>query len=393
MKRCAILLFSALVSASALSAQTPGGQSGQTGAAPGAQPASTGANLVVILDVSTSMRHEFEEMRAYLRDSIIGKAVKDGDWLCIYTFGVRVDKAFEGAVATAADRARALAVVDAIKPIEKGTDIGLMLEQLDALLKAAKLPKPRTTIFWVTDGKNDPAWGSKYYGKDVYDPKAFDAYTIVKSAAYKVLLLSIGDDTAAQDLGGPLGGSVVEAKPGATAEELDALLGDVRGAIEFVVPESLGRASARSLSVPLGFKSTYADARNVVIERLTTAIDGGSPVALFVAEPKLSVKGNDTAYASVTVELPDALENGEHALRFELATENNQVSFPSRVAKFEYRKAVNPLVVLGIAGGVALLGAAVFFILAFWRRKKREDEERAETARRKAEEDKPKDLY
>lgn len=335
-------------------------------------------NLVVILDVSYSMRHEFTEMQSYIHENIVRKAMKDGDYLCIFTFGVDASRVFEGTLSLPADEARLKQIVYGIKPQDRGTDIGLMLEKLDELLKSAKLPHQKTTIFWVTDGKNDPPWGSRYLGKDVYDPNAFDAYKILKSAAYKVLLLSIGGDTAAQSLGDPLGGQIVEVKPGVTADALDALLGDMADSIEMMVPESLGAASGGKVPLDIAFLSTYDAPKDVDIEKLSVSIDGGEKKDLPTPEPRITVGANDVAVKSWSIVLPAGLSKGQHVVEVELAAANNAVSRTVQRSRFEYRAAALP--VLALAGiGVGVVGlltiVAVLFFMAK-RRREREDEEK-----------------
>ena len=208
-----VLVLACLPLAAAWAASGGGAAAGGPGS-----PGRESVNLVVILDVSTSMRGAFASMQDYIHGSVVGKILKTGDYFRLYTFGVEVRSVYSGTVELPRDEAALRDLIYAMKPDEEGTDIGLMLAELDRFLRAERLPNPLTSVVWATDGKNDPPRGSPYAGRDVFDPKAFSAYSILKSAEYKVLLLSIGSNTAAKDLAGPMGGDYPEFsyEPGAS---------------------------------------------------------------------------------------------------------------------------------------------------------------------------------
>jgi hypothetical protein len=342
-------------------------QSGDSGNA-SAQP--KGINIVVILDASTSMRREFVEVQDYLYNTLIGKGLKSGDYLCLFTFGVDVKRVFGDTIELPRDKTKLREVIYGTKPTELGTDIGLMLAKLDDFLKNEKLPNKKTTIIWATDGKNDPPAGSPYAGKDVYDPKAFDSYKIVKSASYKVLLLSIGSDTAARNLSESMGGEYVEAAKNASSSKLGELLTDFSNSIEMSAPDSIGKVADRSPKVKLSFASTYAQAKTVKIESILVSVDGGAKREIVRNADQFSIDPNAKATREFTLALPDDLKRGNHEIEVELKSENNQVTQSVQKIRLTYAPFPLTLVLIGV---LVLVAAAVVVIVILAQAKKKKD--------------------
>jgi hypothetical protein len=326
-------------SGSGLAAQATASQSANAPATAERSP----INLIVVLDVSTSMKGTFRQMQDYVYGSIVGKLLRSQDYLCLYTFGVRTKEVFAGRVEIPRDRLSLKELVYAMAPDENGTDIGLMLEKLDGLLKAGTFPNPRTSIVWATDGKNDPPPGSRYVGKDVFDPKAFDAYTILKSAAYKVLLLSIGSDTAAKDLSGPMGGEYLEVERDVTATKLEAIMGDFTSSIDLAAPSSAQRVSARDPKVLIGLVSNFAEPKDLTIDKVFVAIDGGPRTEAPAPEGTVRLMPGSRTDIELALPLPAGLSKGEHSAEVELRAAGGLALGPAQRFTFSYGSATNPI--------------------------------------------------
>jgi len=297
-------------------------------------------NLIAILDVSTSMRGTFVQMQDYVYGSIVGKLLRSGDYLSLFTFGVRVKKVFAGKVELPRDEARLKSLVYGMAADEDGTDIGLMLESLDAFLKAGGLPNERTSIMWATDGKNDPPPGSRYVGKNIFDPAAFASYTILKSSSYKVLLLSIGANTAAKDLSGPMGGEYLEVGRDVTASKLDAIMGDFTSSIEVSAPATLQHVSPRNPKIKLGIVSNFAQAKDLRIERILLSVDGG-PMSE-AAAPGQDLRLEPKSRVDIDLSLPTGLSKGEHSAEVEIRLAGGEALGPQQRLSFSYASETNP---------------------------------------------------
>lgn len=307
------------------------------------------------------MRGTFAQMQDYVYGSVVGKLLRSGDYLCLFTFGVRVTRVFAGSVELPRDEAKLKELVYAMAPDESGTDIGLMLENLDAFLKVGAMPNARTSIVWATDGKNDPPPGSRYVGKDIFDPKAFDSYTILKSSSYKVLLLSIGADTAAKDLSGPMGGEYLEVGRDVTASKLETIMGDFTSSIDIAAPSSAQRVTAGSPRIKVGIVSNYSEPRDLEIARILVAVDGGLWAEAAASAQRLRLPAKSRV--DLDVNLPAGLSKGEHSAEVEIRTASGESLGPAQRVDFSYGGERNPVelailvVLLSISAASIVVGA------------------------------------
>jgi hypothetical protein len=316
-------------------------------------------NLIAILDVSTSMRGTFSQMQDYVYGSIVGKLLRSGDYFCLYTFGVRTRRVFAGQVDLPRDDGKLKELIYAMAPDEEGTDIGLMLGTLDELLKAGGFPNARTSIVWATDGRNDPPAGSRYAGKDIFNPKAFDSYSILKSSSYKVLLLSIGSDTAAKDLSGPMGGEYLEVGRDVTASKLEAVIGDFTSSIDLASPARSQNLSGSNPRIRLDLSSSYSEAKDLAVERILVGIDGAAPEA--AASPRLSLRIPPKSRIGIEVPLPAGIAPGDHYASVELrGAADERIGSPQRIS-FSVGSRTNP-VELAAAAFLLAVSASILLV-------------------------------
>lgn len=337
----------------------------QQASSPAAAPAERKPiNLVTVLDVSTSMRGTFAQMQDYVYGSIVGKLLRSDDYFCLFTFGVRVKQVFAGTVELPRDAAKLKDLVYAMASDEDGTDIGLMLERLDAFLKAGALPNPRTSIVWATDGKNDPPLDSRYAGKDIFNPAAFDSYTILKSSSYKVLLLSIGANTAAKDLSGPMGGEYLEVGRDVTASKLESIMGDFTSSIDIAVTSAAQRVSPRNPKAKLGIVSNFADAKDLAIDRIMVAVDGGAPSE--VAPPGHIIHLPPKSKVEIDIALPAGLSKGEHSADVELLLAGGESLGSAQRIMFSYGAERNPVEAAIVIALIAISAGCI--VAGSWKR-------------------------
>ncbi len=358
-----------------LKAAPPADGSPPTDAPPSQNPAEKSAaalsaplnfNLILILDASTSMRNAFREMQDYIFSLTMDQQLKNGDFLSIFVFGAETNKVFSATLDLPKDNDALKEAIYKIKPTQQATDIGAMLAELQKFITSENLPNKKTVIIWATDGKNNPAPSSPWAGKDIYQPTAFAAYKIVRSAEYKVLLLSIGSDTtAAESLGIPLGGEVIKVASDAKAGAIGRLLADFSESIELKAPDSLGKTARLDPSIPLAFISTYPVAKTINIDRILVAVDGSSKTELVPESPLVKIGAMDQRIEGYRVTLPAKLAKGPHVMEIEVVTEGNKLMRPLQQIKFVYAPVNYTLIILAAAGLIAI----VLLLIALKRRK------------------------
>ena len=317
-------------------------------------------NLFLILDVSTSMVPFFEEIKIFIEGPILNEILIGGDYLYFYTFGEfirpRVDKFIE----LPRDSIKVSDIIHSISADEEATDIGLALEALDEKLEE-NLPFDDSVVFFITDGRNDPLPESPYAGVDIYAEGAFDAYQKIRKGNYKVMLLSIGPQTAAKDLSGPLGGEYIEVSSDLTAEGLYGLISDFAGDIELIAPESLGKTGKRKIKVKLAFLSSYVSDKEIEIENVTFSINGGEKIPVTSFAPNFVLPANRQILETFELELPKYINKGNNVISLEITAgnislSNSLVDMTLRYAPFNYLLLV--LIIL-----IVLALAALIFIL------------------------------
>ena len=205
---------------------------------------------------------------------------------------------------------------------------------------------------------------SKYYGFDVYKEGAFNSYTQVKSEDYKVMLLSIGKETAAKDLSQPLGGEYLEVSKEMDAEEINNLITDFIGSIEMIVPENIGDISTNQIDLKIAFLSTYKNTGNIRINSIRYSLDNLEKISINNFNPVISMSGNELVIETSIINLPQNIEKGEHTFKIEIDSENNVVTRPVQNINFTYVKYDEMLfLILIIIAAAVNLG---YFVFAFF---------------------------
>lgn len=318
-------------------------------------------NLILILDISTSMIPFFEEIKTYIKDAVIENSLINQDYLYFYTFGEYITNKIDQKLDLLASTQLIHALIDSIWANEEATDIGLALEALDKKLEAS-LPYDKSIIFFITDGKNDPLQWSPYYGLDIYSSDAFNAFETVKNGKYKVLLLSIGKETAAKDLSGPLGGEYIEVSANLTSEGLSGLIGDLTGDLELITAGSLGKISKKNAEVKLGFLSSYVLEKELHLNTIYYSIDNGKKIELTDYTSVFKIPANKQIITSLLIPLPDEIKKGDHTIQLEIISGNMSITGTLQEVTFRFTP-VNITLILTLILGILLLAAALFFII------------------------------
>lgn len=329
-------------------------------------------NLFIILDVSTSMKDIFSEVIKYIDEMIIGKIIIDKDYLFLSTFGDNAELKFNRKVILPDDYTIINSLLYSLNPDQEYTDIGLALETMDNAI-SGKLPYQKSIIFFITDGINNPSEDSRYYGYDVYKEGAFNAYTQIKSEDFKVMLLSIGEETAAKDLSGPLSGEYLEVSREMDAVQINNLITDFLGAVEMITPRDLGSTSANSIDLKVSFLSTYKKETSIKINNVSCALDNNTNIIPENYNPVINIKGKSISVESYTLSLPEDIKEGSHTIKLEVSSENNVITRSVQEIRFNYiaEKKEEKSSFFLILIILAVISNLIYFVFAFFNLKKK----------------------
>jgi hypothetical protein len=289
-------------------------------------------NLLLIIDVSKSMLKNFKELQNYTYNSIINKVLIDKDYFNYFTFGQIIRPRIEKTLSLPDDMDFLKSEIYSIVPDENFTDIGLALEYLDNIISSKKLPYERTIVFFITDGKNIPPKTSKYSGADIYANGAFKFYSEIKSGDFKVMLLSIGTETAATDLSNPLSGEFIEVSSTLSANDLNEKIKDFIGSIEMNIETSNITKNENKLIINL--YSSYNIKKELNIEGINILLDNNRKIAVENVPSKIELSPGEKKRIEIGFNIPDDISSGDHNLSIELKSLNNIVTKSLKENKF-----------------------------------------------------------
>lgn len=316
-------------------------------------------NLVLILDVSTSMRKFFKEIQIFIDEKIIQNSLIDGDYIYFYTFGERIRQRVKEKLTISGNQTLLSSLIHSIAPDEKATDIGQALDELDGCLEQ-KFPYRKSFVFFITDGKNDPPDDSPYIEKDIYKEDSFDTYKKMRDGNYKVMLLGIGEETAAKDLSRPLGGEYIEVSSEFTAQELSSLINDLVGDIEMITPSDLGSIDRMDFPIKLAFLSSYQTAKKIDPLSIEYSVDNGNKIQLNPFSESVLVEANQQVLKEIAFELPAGITEGKHSIQFKVNSENISIANSGQEIIFTYTPFPWFIIIVIILVFIIGVGAFIF---------------------------------
>ncbi|MDA8424809.1 MAG: VWA domain-containing protein [Treponema sp.] len=127
---------------------------------------SKGLDVVILLDKSLSMAPFFAQVKAYVAGDVLEPILIPGDRLILETFYGKVDRLYDGTIATEADKATAIRTLRAVKADGRFTDIGAALDAAQRDLAELGRPDRPKYVLLVTDERQEAPKGSPYAAKD-----------------------------------------------------------------------------------------------------------------------------------------------------------------------------------------------------------------------------------
>lgn len=127
---------------------------------------STSLDVIVLLDKSLSMAPFFDQVKAYVAGNVLEPILIPGDRLILEAFYGKVDRLYDGTIASEADKAAAIRTLRAVKADGRFTDIGAALDAAQRDLAQLGQPGRPKYVLLVTDERQEAPKGSPYVAKD-----------------------------------------------------------------------------------------------------------------------------------------------------------------------------------------------------------------------------------
>jgi len=227
-----------------------------------AQTASPPTDLVIMLDVSGSMRTSgiMPEVKKYLEQDVAGTLLKPGDRCTLILFGTTTRVLPTRTLASEADREAFCRDLAELQAADDYTDLGSALEGLEAAIAARLDGSFKPMALFITDGKNAPPPSSPYAGKDLsVDAHFKEIGRKISMKGWQLYVVELGVQTDAPAVAAAVAGSTLVAPAEALSPQpLAAYAAEVEAATE-------GRTAAAAGPAAAGASDSTADTANSAV--------------------------------------------------------------------------------------------------------------------------------
>jgi hypothetical protein len=179
-----------------------------------AQTASPPTDLVILLDVSGSMRSSgiLPEVKRYLEQDVAGTLLKPGDRCTLILFGTTTRALPTRTLSAEADREALCRNLAELQADDDYTDLGAALEGLEAAIAARRDGSYKPMALFITDGKNAPPPSSPYAGKDLsVDAHFKEIGRKISMKGWQLYVVELGSKTDAPAVAAAVPGSTLVA--------------------------------------------------------------------------------------------------------------------------------------------------------------------------------------
>jgi von Willebrand factor type A domain len=290
-------------------------------------------DIVVALDKSLSMEHKIAAVKDWVNSYLIDQVVIPGDYLDIVVFYGKAEVLIHQTIRNDADKAAVKKIISGIRGNGRFTDIGNALDVLKAQIATREKDGRDKYVLLLTDGIQEAPPTSKYYSPDGKFNHEFLANTkTIQEKGWKVMILGIGTETAAKDLGNALSSQYVtitgNLSSGAITQSTAGLFGDVtvQGAVT-VAP--VGSDGSSALSFTLKPSLTQSADASVTVSRIDARIGSAPPSPILTTPMTITVKKGQEKQARVPVRFPSGLPGGSGTATLSFAFPPGQGFSPS----------------------------------------------------------------
>lgn len=233
-------------------------------------------DVFLVLDKSLSMEEEIGAVKEYVADSIIDELLIPGDHLIVISFYGKAESLLT--IKVTEDKSGILKKISEIQADGRFTDIGNALDTLKNSVAERRTEGRREYLLLITDGIQEAPQTSKYYSPDgTFNHEFLENTKEIVMQGWKIHVLGIGADTAAEEIAEELSGTFSEVPENPTVQDFENQTEEFLGVVEIQAPVALapigkdGKTKVR-FSV---LSSGYSMERTVAIKGIRLTIEGG----------------------------------------------------------------------------------------------------------------------
>lgn len=262
--------------------------------------------LFLVLDKSLSMVEEIDAVKDYVNRRFIDDFLIPGDYLLIIQFFGQAGMLVSSEITSPNDKDRIKGILSGIEADGRFTDIGNALDTLaDHVEKFSDDPR-RTYLILITDGIQEAPHDSPYYAPDGQFNHAFLEHTkTIQQKGWKIQILGIGSETAAEEIARELSGGYVEIPLSSDSQEYSELTGEIFGFVEArnLTMSPIREDGSAELKFTLEPKD-YDNPITIIVSGITATTPGGEPVSLLSAPVSIPLEPGTVHEQSVLVNFP-----------------------------------------------------------------------------------------
>ena len=233
-------------------------------------------DVYLVLDKSLSMEEEIGAVKEYVADSIIDELLIPGDNLIVISFYGKAESLLT--IKVTEDKSGILKKISEIQADERFTDIGNALDALRISVDKRGTEGRREYLLLITDGIQEAPQTSKYYSPDgTFNHEFLENTKEIVMQGWKIHVLGIGTDTAAEEIAEELSGTFSEVPENPTVQDLENQTKEFLGVVEVqepIVLAPVGKDGATKVRFSV-LSAGYSMERAVVIKGIRLTIDGG----------------------------------------------------------------------------------------------------------------------
>ncbi len=288
--------------------------------------------LFVLLDKSLSMVEEIDSVTEYVSEELVDQLLIPGDMFVLINFYGKTDRFFVGELNSDDDFRRIKEDIASIRADGRFTDIGSALDRLQSTVEEIPSdPGRKRYLLLLTDGKQEAPPQSPYFTPDgSFNHKLLEHTKEIARKGWKIHILGIGTDTAAEELARELSAAFSSVGNTASRREIAESLSSFSISVDASLKSSRIRTGTGRASIPMSFSVSEADGTGA-----GTAVN----LSIEIAEVLFTPEGSDRAISlgtppPISLAYDPSGENGtaefEKELNLSIADTSGIPALPSR---------------------------------------------------------------
>ncbi len=263
-------------------------------------------DIYLVLDKSLSMVQEIDSVKQYVVENIINKILIKGDYFLLIPFYGKTDKIFSDYINSNKKLEELQNSVLNLKADGRFTDIGNALDKLEENIKSTNDSR-RKYMLLITDGKQEAPKNSPYYSiNGTFNHKFLENTKEIQKKGWKIVVLGIGTNTAAQEIARELSAGYREVPDNADSKEINNTVDNFLGTLNVTEIESI-IATGKKYNTNLNFKlesKNYTTVKEITISEIRLSKNGNKEINILKSPFSFSANPESITTVSIPVELP-----------------------------------------------------------------------------------------